>query len=132
MVHSTETVTHHFLDGGLSETRGGSGADCGLRWFGQLAIAYMLYEMDLNPQQLLRDDDIPSKQQLEQRIQADVQAARSRATAPSGSQGAAVKTRETSIRRRSEQERQALRDRFFRGGVHVNFVRRPPSDRPTT
>jgi hypothetical protein len=71
MVHSTETTTLEFLDGGVSDTRGNFGADCGMRWFGQLAIAYILYELHLSPQALLGSPNIPTQAELRQLLASD-------------------------------------------------------------
>ena len=76
MVHSTESAIFRFLDGGLSEERGSFGPECGMRWFGKLAMAHVLYELGENPQELLGGADLPSKEQLRQRVRLEAEAAR--------------------------------------------------------
>ena len=77
MVHSVETITLCFLDGGLSETRGGFGSGSGMRCVGTLALAHVLYELGATPQDLLGVPDLPSKTQLRQRVRLEAEAARS-------------------------------------------------------
>jgi hypothetical protein len=76
MVHSTESTTFRFLDGGLSEERGNFGPESGMRWFGKLAMAYLLYELGELPQELLGATDLPSKEQLRERVRLEAEAAR--------------------------------------------------------
>ena len=76
MVHSSVTVTYRFLDGGVWERRGEFGPTSGMRWFGTLAIAYLLYELGENPQKLLDASDLPSKAHLRQRVREEAEAAR--------------------------------------------------------
>lgn len=78
MVHSTETIALRFLDGGLSETRGGQGWECGVRCFGTLAMAYLLYELGAKPQDILGVQDLPSHEELRQRVRREAEAARPR------------------------------------------------------
>jgi hypothetical protein len=76
MVRSTECVTFSFLDGGLSETLGGRGPGSGMRWFGTLATAYILYELGESPQDLLATSDIPCRDELKERVRLEAEAAR--------------------------------------------------------
>lgn len=79
MVHSSETVTYYFLDGGVSETRGVFGPGSGMSWFGTLAKAHVLYEMGEDPSALLRSLSLPSKEELRTRVRSEADAARRKA-----------------------------------------------------
>jgi hypothetical protein len=76
MVQSSETVTYRFLDGGVSETRGIFGPQSGMRWFGTLAKAHLLYELDGDPAVLLRRPDLPTRAELRVRVRSEAEAAR--------------------------------------------------------
>jgi hypothetical protein len=79
MVSTTETRTYSFLDGGVTHTRGSFRRPSGLGWFGTLATAYILYELGANPCELLADTELPSRQQLAERVLREKQAAQPRA-----------------------------------------------------
>jgi hypothetical protein len=83
MVHSSETKTNMFLDGGLSETRGSFGPGSGMRLFGDLALVYVLYELGLRPQDLLRRKKLPSRSELRERVRLEAKAAKGGAKAES-------------------------------------------------
>jgi len=64
MVSSSERVVLHFLDGGVSDTRGTFDASSGMRWFGRLATAYILYRLGGDARLLLKVRSIPTLAEL--------------------------------------------------------------------
>ena len=70
-VLSSEVVSEHsFLDGGVTDARGywNSG---GMSWHGRHAIAYILYELGLDPCKLLRRKNLPSHKELRAQVKED-------------------------------------------------------------
>ena len=58
MVSSSQTTTHQFLDGGVSDTRGFFDSSSGMRWFGEKAVAYILYKLGADPAALLGKNNL--------------------------------------------------------------------------
>ena len=68
MVSSAETTSLQFLDGGVSDTRGFFDSSSGMRIHGEFANVYMLYKLGLDPQKLMKRDDLPGLEALEEII----------------------------------------------------------------
>lgn len=71
MLTSSRTVFLSFLDGGVSDTRGTFDATSGMHWSGELAKAYIIYQLGLDPNTLLRTKGLPTFSELKKQIKID-------------------------------------------------------------
>ena len=68
MLSSTSQQSLHFLDGGVTETRGSFDAGSGMRWHGKFAKAYIIYCLGYDARKILGDNKIPSFVELKRKL----------------------------------------------------------------